>query len=348
MGETEAKRQVFVLGAGASVDLKLPMGAELTGQISKALTFKTDDFDRTMGGDQVLLQALQGSRMECPEWYNAAKRISFAMPLAPSIDNFVDGHRNEKDIAYCAKAAITRCILKAERSSTLYVNPGNIYNTINFSDNIKAWHTLFFRTLTMYCTANQLGERLKQIAIVSFNYDRCLEHFLFHAIQAYYSISDQDTSDILRNLEIFHPYGKVGSLPFVGGGRAIRYGEEVSPRDLLDLSKQIRTFTESTVDDASETERMRQVLFETEFLVFLGFAFHPLNVKLLFPNVPPTTKHYKKRVIGTALGSSQSDLQIISDDLAYRYNCDGNNIELRKDLTCDRLFTKYSRTLSLT
>jgi hypothetical protein len=200
----------------------------------------------------------------------------------------------------------------------------------------------------MYCTENDLAERLKQIAVITFNYDRCFEHFLFHAIKTYYNLPDPDTADILSNLEIYHPYGKVGALPYFTEVKPIRYGEEISPSELLEISRQIRTFTESTVDDATETERMREVIFETELLVFLGFAFHPLNVKLLLPNIAPGGRNYKKRVLGTAYGSSKSDLQVISEDLVSRYNCDRSRVDLRNELKCDELFREYSRTLSLT
>lgn len=348
MGKSRPKQFVFVLGAGASADLKLPMGAQLTGQISTALNYDQDSFNRVSGGDITLRQAFDRNRNTWARWYDAAKRIAAAMPLAPSIDNFVDAHRDDKVIAYCAKAAITRCILNAERNSTIYVDPSNIYNSITFHNSINSWHPLFFRNLTMYCTESQLAARLKNIAVISFNYDRCFEHYLFHAIKTYYDLPDLEVAEILSHLEIYHPYGKVGTLPHMGTQKPIRYGEEISPGDLLEISSQIRTFTESAIEDHVETERMREVLSGTEFLVFLGFAFHPLNVKLLFPNEPLLgTINDGKRVLGTAVGSSQSDLKIIKYDLAHRYNCEDSAVELRNDLKCDELFREYSRTLSL-
>lgn len=348
MGNSKPKQFVFVLGAGASVDLKLPMGAQLTGQISTALNYDQDSIGQISGGDITLRRAFDSNRDTWATWYSAAKRIAAAMPLAPSIDNFVDAHRGDKVIAYCAKAAITRCILNAERSSTIYVDPSNIYNSIRFHNSINSWHTLFFRNLTMYCTEDQLANRLKRIAIISFNYDRCFEHYLFHAIKTYYDLPDLEVAEILGRLEIYHPYGKVGTLPHMGVQKPIRYGEEISPGKLLEISSQIRTFTESAIEDHAETERMREMLSKTEFLVFLGFAFHPLNVGLLFPDDPLLgTKNYGKRVLGTAVGSSKSDLKIIKDDLAHRYNCDDSAVELRNDLKCDELFREYSRTLSL-
>jgi hypothetical protein len=345
------KNFVFVLGAGASVDLNLPMGSELTGQIKQALSFKSDGYN-VSGGDATLRSALSGSSQEYPQWLEASRAIASAMPLAPSIDNFVDVHRNDPSIAFCAKAAITKCILDAERNSTIYVDPSNTYNTINFQSNIKAWHTLFFRILTTNCVLEDLPGRLQSVGIVSFNYDRCFEHFLFHAIRAYYRISASDAGEILSHLEIYHPYGKVGDLPYVhdrnshGFNDTIDYGSEPSPKGILTISKQIRTFTESINEQASDIIRIRDMVYETRRLVFLGFAFHSINVQIIFPFVRPDGKSYDKRIIATALGSSESDLRIIENDLRARYKCDRDTAELR-NLTCDELFTEYSRTLSM-
>jgi hypothetical protein len=345
------KNFVFVLGAGASVDLNLPMGSELTGQIKQALSFKSDSHNIS-GGDATLRAALSSSSQNHPQWFDASKSIAAAMPLAPSIDNFVDVHRNDPSVAFCAKAAITKCILDAERKSTIYVDQSNIYNTINFQSNAKAWHTLFFRILTTNCVLEDLPERLQSIGIVSFNYDRCFEHFLFHAIRTYYRISANDACEILSHLEVYHPYGKVGALPYIQDTNhfenpaAIDYGAEPSPKGIVTISKQIRTFTESIDEQASDIIRIRDMVYETRNLVFLGFAFHSINVQLLFPFVRPDPVSYEKRIIATALGSSESDLRIIENDLRARYKCDRGAAELR-NLTCDALFTEYSRTLSL-
>lgn len=335
---------VFVLGAGASRDLRLPMGAELTQHIKTALSFGDDGYN-LKGGDQTLSSALSNSGRR--NWFEASRLIAAAMPLAPSIDNFVDVHRNDEDVAFCAKVAIAKCILDAERGSTTYVDPRNAFNTIDFQGNIKAWHTLFFRILTTNCILEDLPKRLQSIGIISFNYDRCFEHFLFHAIKTYYRINDTETAAILKHLEIYHPYGKVGELPFMANVQTVPYGAKVSVRDILEISKQIRTFTETVDNDSNEVKSIRSMLNESLRLVFLGFAYHDLNVRFLFPNVSPSAISFEKRIIGTAMGSSKSDLTIIGESLRVGYRCDRAAVELRNDLTCDALFTEYSRTLSL-
>lgn len=343
MTEVSGKRLVFVLGAGASYELGLPIGSQLTHHIQRALNFDHDGMNFS-GGDTTIKNALASS--SGLDWYNASRLVALNMPLAPSIDNFVDAHKNRPGVAQCAKTAIAKCILDAERASKIYVDPRNIYNTINFSLSADAWHTLFFRTLTINCTVDQLPDRLKQVGVITFNYDRCFEHFLHHALKNYYDISHQETTKILNNLEIYHPYGQVGVLSQEATPATVIYGEVIDPRKLSSISGQIRTFTE-TVDDKADIDLIRRMAFDARALVFLGFAFHPINVNLLLPTFQ-TNKQYDKRVFGTALGSSRNDLDIISYDLQTRYGCDKAAVDLRNDLTCYKLFTEYSRTLSLT
>lgn len=341
-----SKRQVYILGAGASVDVRLPIGNELTTSIKKVLDFKYDGHTISRG-DDLLRSALSSAQREHNDWLAASKLIVNGMPLAPSIDNFVDVHKNNPAISFCAKVAITRCILAAEARSSIYVDPSNTFNTIDFENNKSIWHTLFFRIITMYATVDDLATRLGEIAIVIFNYDRCFEHFLFHAVKTYYKISDSRAAEIISHLEIYHAYGQVGELPFNGKANPVGYGEQVGPHRILEISKQIRTFTESVSEESFEVRMLRERVINAKSLIFLGFAFHPLNVKLLFGPNPYGQTQFDKRVFGTALHSSKSDLNAIAWDIKTRYNCPPESIELRSDLRCDGLLTEYSRSLAL-
>ena len=62
-----------------------------------------------------LAQSREHSNGTANDYYQAAIRIREAMPLAPSIDNFIDSHRDDKKIAQLGKVAIATCILRAEK-----------------------------------------------------------------------------------------------------------------------------------------------------------------------------------------------------------------------------------------
>ena len=183
-------------------------------------------------------------------------------------------------------------------------------------------------------------------SVISFNYDRCLEHFLHGALQNYYSMSPEQATTTLGNLAIFHPYGTVGSLPWKDPSSGIDYGGEPDSRQLDDLATRIRTFTEGTDKAASEIVAIRSTLRSAERIAFLGFAFHPLNLELLY-GVKKKAAVHDGSVYATALGLSDSDVTLIASDLAFQGGYQPEDVRLHKGLTASQLFKEYSRALSL-
>ena len=82
----------------------------------------------------------------------------------------------------------------------------------------------------------------KHLTIVNFNYDRCVEHFLFHAMQAWSLKDEREIAELMKGLNIYHPYGSVGDLPWQSGD-GIEFGGEV---DVSGLWKSSSRFGRST------------------------------------------------------------------------------------------------------
>lgn len=53
-----------------------------------------------------------------------------------------------------------------------------------------------------------------KISIITFNYDRSLEHSLFTALKNSYAKNDRDCASKLKNIPIVHVYGQLGYLPW--------------------------------------------------------------------------------------------------------------------------------------
>jgi len=167
---TDASKFIaFVLGAGASFEVDMPTGYELKAKIASSLSFKVDDFRRIGGGDDKLREAIhqisqrQGSEVTRGGHLIAANLIHAGMQQAPSIDNFIDSHRSNPQVAEVGKLAIASEILKAERASKLYVRPTNIYNKLKFEAVANTWFNAFFQLLTLNAQEEDLPERLKQV-----------------------------------------------------------------------------------------------------------------------------------------------------------------------------------------
>ena len=341
----------FVLGAGSSYEASMPTGSELKGKIASSLAFKLDNFRGLTGGDDQIREALYalgkrpGSAHSVNDYYSASSRVCAGMPQAPSIDNFIDSHRSNPTIAAVGKLAIASAILKAERSSTLYVSPKNIYNTINFGRVADTWFNAFFQLVCLNAQEEDLPTRLSRVRVVTFNYDRTLEHFLYYSIQNYYGSSPERAAEIVSHLSVLHPYGQVGTLPWQNRGTSVPFGGDISSSALIQVAENLRTFTEGTSESDSQIEQIRKAVFDAETLVFLGFAFHELNLQLLFGSPREIPVRHSKQIFGTAMGLSESNKKVLDAELANLGRLDSTQITLRRELSAAQLLPEYSRSL---
>lgn len=343
---------VFVLGAGASNEVGLPVGFDLKTDITKCLNFQSEG-GRIRSGDPVVLDALKiaaksgafGTR-PFTDIIGAGRRIAYAMPQAISIDNFIDVHNGDKIVELAGKLAIARAILQAEKKSKLKLLITEDGATISFHEISNTYLSFLFQLLTENRKFENLQARLRRVAFVVFNYDRCIEHYLHYAVRNYYGVTAQDATLVLTSLRVFHPYGSIGALPTQPNGTAVDFGAETTAHQLLSLAAQIKTFTEGTDPNSSDILEIRDALHLSTRIVFLGFAYHKLNIKLFSLPSAPKEDNASRRVYGTAVGISASDIGLITEELADCLNCYPQLIELRKDLRCAGLFGEYWRSLS--
>lgn len=348
------KSLVLVVGAGASKEVNLPIGAELRTRIATALNIRYEDGYRRSSGDGAIDDAFRElareqdpNRQDINAFLHSSWRICDAMPQAISIDNFIDSHRGDERIATCGKLAIARCILDAESQSTLYVNRRDRYPKIDFQKVESTWFNAFFQLLTENCQEQDIDERLRRVAIVTFNYDRCIEHYLHGALQNYYGVTSERAAAALANLSIFHPYGSVGELPWQQPQSGVDYGATLGGRGLVSASKRLRTFTEGIDPDRSDVNEIRLTLKSADRIAFLGFAFHRLNLALLFPGLADGEQVLNRPTFATGYGMSRFDGQEVSTELSQLGAIFSDRFQFRNDLTCAGLFREYSRSLGV-
>lgn len=340
---------LVVLGAGASREVNLPIGDGLKEEITRALNFHFENFNRMTSGDPGIYEALKihvrtANIRDGNVFIHAGRRIAANMPLAISIDNFLDAHRGKKEIELCGKLAIVQRILAAERRSKLYIDHQKPHERLTYSNLTSTWFNSFWQILSENCTVDEIEQRLASIAVVSFNYDRCFAHFLYNALQDYYELDAGRAGELARRVEIFHPYGSVGSLPWFEQPNSVPFGAEVHAQQLLALSSQIKTFTEGTDPESNVAKALWMRAAEATHVAFLGFAFHPQNFKLIWPEQRSTDSR-AALCIGSALGISESDLDVIRSQLYETLHVLSDDVKL-PNLSCHDLFRNYRRTLS--
>ena len=335
---------VFVVGAGASKEVRLPIGAELTTAIASKLHVTFQDGWSQSTGDRVIADAVKWRLEREPQrdpnpFYQAGRAIAAAMPQAISIDNFLHTHSDDPRLVLMGKLGIAKCILEAEAKSDL--QPRDNGSLLDFHLVQKTWFTTFFQMLTEGVTTRNLDGIFDSVAFITFNYDRCIEHYLTHALMNYFRMSRTDAEQLVATLEIVHPYGQVGKFSWQQPNGSVQFGQDVHHQELPAIAGQIRTFTEQ-VEDETRLETMRSLISESDVLVYLGFSFGSMNMKLL-----SVEESAPKAVFGTSYGLSEQNVAHIRNDVLDAL---GPKYELRTpvalaDMTSHDFLQRYWRPI---
>lgn len=286
---------VFVIGAGASVEFgeAMPVGSGLAHRIRELLAAELNNHRR--GGGTPVIDALahQGFHSQHEA---AMRRVRDGIATKESIDDFIEEWKDVPFLADVAKVAIAHCILVAESETKLAElapvrsNAGLPYEPRMTTAPDRAgvlaalretWLGCVLRYHNPQASRRSFLEALQGTAFVVFNYDRCIEQYLWHHLTTALAEPPDEAREILRGVPVLHAFGSVGQLPELGGQHPFGAHEPVR---VLNAATQIRTYTESV--DGIVGERIASVVQAADRLIFLGSAFHQQNLDLLFPGGP--------------------------------------------------------------
>jgi len=343
-------KTVYVIGAGASAEAGLPTGSDLKAHIGELLNIRFQRGGQQASGDYEITQALRnivhrdrGGDGNINPYLHEAWHIVGALPLAISIDNFLDAHRDNACIEFLGKIAIVRSILQAERNSKLFVETNVANPSLDFEAISNTWYIPFFQLLTENCGRQDLEDRFSELVRIIFNNDRCIEHFILYALKRYYNLTDIEAAKMIQHIEIYHPYGATGGLEWSDAQNRMPFGAEPNAQQLVQILQGIRTFTEGTDPKESEILAIRRHVFESSKLVFLGFAFHQLNMQLLTPQeLNPKQDSFK--CFASAFNISKSDRNAIQEQIN---NLFGMDVDTNfANLKCSDFFQEFWRSLA--
>ncbi|MER9895574.1 hypothetical protein NKJ40_26520 [Mesorhizobium sp. M0119] len=213
-------------------------------------------------------------------------------------------------------------------------------DTIDFRSIDDSWHNTFCKMLTENVPLADVGNVFANVSFVTFNYDRCIEHYVVQSLRNYFRLSRQDAEAVAKTLTIIHPYGQVGLLPWqVSGG--VPYGARPHHTNLPDIAGQVRTFTER-IDDDAIIKRMHRVIAEAEVVVYLGFSYGDMNMQLLTLDGAG-----ERRIFGTSLGISEPNKKVVENDILNSMGPDYSIVESIElaDLTCNDFLNAYWRPI---
>lgn len=341
----------LILGAGSSVVFGLPLGVELKNQIAESIYLYYDDFGRSLerGSHEIaeafrlIAQKDDRLRGDTNTLIKAARDIADALPMCGSIDDYIERHSGHHEYELCAKLGIAHCILKSERGSALRADPYKS-NSPQLSAFEGCWLSEFLQIVTRRSSAKALKEAFSKITVVNFNYDRCFDQFTYFWLIAVYKLSQQEAADILSSIEIIHPYGSIGNIPYIDRSGVI-FGDDPSGTELISIAKNIRTYSESA-GERDRSTAIAEALTKTKKIIFLGFAFHEQNMSLLASNVreaQPSPRH----IFACTYGLSSARWEISRNRLSSTLNTPQEMLFEHLDVrSCEAIFEQYSDNIS--
>jgi hypothetical protein len=339
-------KTLFIVGAGASFEVGLPIGSELLTSIVELVDIRLEQREQTRGSPAVL-EALKARFFPAvhetvDEHIRAGWQLAASAQQAISIDNLIDALEDPK-IEVMGKLGIAQAILQAEGKSAAFRPTASRSNELDISTFSGTWYATLTKLLTEGVRRSEVDGIFSNLEIINFNYDRCLEQYLPYSLAQYYGLDVTRFRAILATLPIHRPYGSVGRLPWQAGvGPAVEFGCP-EPQSVADVSRSLRTFTEQ-VSDEDALQAMRAAVSGADRIVFLGFGFHRQNLELISSSIRSHSE-----ILGTAMGVSRSDLSVIDDEIWRGFELRGPRAPYRvelEDATCDRFLREHWRTLT--
>lgn len=277
---------VFVIGAGASCEFDLPSGKDLKLKIADALRSRQRDSSSSRRRDMIV-NALEKASMrpDSPSidrstfaaLVTKADSMSEGLSHATSIDDYIDSYsKSDPEIARIGKLAIAVCLIEEERACKLKRKARGESPVLSAVEN--TWLANLFITMASRVPSTSVEQMFEKVSFIIFNYDRCLEWYLQHALVKRFPIDVEKAKAIVEGCRIVHPYGDLGPL-----GK-IDFGIDLGPEyfgtgdTLFGMADRLLTLSESK---RVKTDQIHGALSKAQRAVFLGFGFHGENVDLL-------------------------------------------------------------------
>lgn len=298
-------RTTLIVGAGASAELQFPTNAELLARIIQGYDFKRTNSETSTRDGQLLLRNIyklaEKLNKKVEDVAAAAERLRNACRLGRSIDTVLEQYDHDPLVVACGKLAITFFMGQAESRSNLKDIP-RVEGELPLQGKIaEYWIYQLGQLITSGIPRSKIGQTLEQLTIINFNYDRSVEHFLPYALVMAYGIELKEAQQVIaEKLDIVHPHGSVGRLPWQKGeAPQAEWGVE-QPWNIHAIAAQLKSLNERSAD-RNALRDIRLSVASAKRLVFLGFGFQPQNVDLLFEN---TLSHNPEVLISTYSMSS--------------------------------------------
>lgn len=336
-------KTAFIIGPGAAAELHLPGPADMLDRIAQALDFSRSTANQMTRDAAAILRYVGklAERIGCSEdmLYQAAQRIQKSAGVSATIENVIEQNDDNPLVEAFGKLAVAVFTLQSEARSSVRPEPQpNSSLPLQTGD---YWLLELGKLITAGLPRTRIEQGLQDIAIISFTYDRAVEHFLPYVLTTAYGMTLQEAQQLAAaKLKVLHPYGSVGRLPWQDGvGADVDWGNE-APENMIALVEQLKTFDE-TIRDRAALGELRAAVAGAQRIVFLGFDFAPQSLELLVD----TSLSHNPELIVTMTGMSEPNRLAALRMLKQKTGIEHDDRVLVSTGRCLDLFKDYALLL---
>ncbi len=174
------------------------------------------------------------------------------------------------------------------------------------------WYFYLFNRLTESLRRSEDFENYKdnRISIITFNYDRSLENFLYLGItrnfKEYQGGRPLSAAEILP-FPIVHVYGQVAPLPWQSD-KSLEYAPDFHA-NAVDLADNIKLIDDRITEDVKEA---KDIIKQAKRIFFLGFGYAEENLNVLGL---PDILSMEQKLYGTAIGMTERGKRRIKNSI---------------------------------
>ncbi|MBW8034688.1 MAG: hypothetical protein FVQ79_03275 [Planctomycetes bacterium] len=250
------RKTVLVLGAGASCPFDFPIGKELVKIIIQNLE-----------PNILLYNILVDHGFGKGNIRDFSNALLGAQPA--SIDAFLE-HR--LDFEKIGKEAIAGSLLPFECWSQ--------FNSMLLAGKNNWYRYLFSRLNTSFET---FGDN--NLSVITFNYDRSFEHYLFTVLKNTYKKTDEECAEKMKSIPVVHLHGSLGKLDWQDSPLSLVHYEAWTDSENRGLA--VKRGGENIIivheanKETDEFKKAHELLSQADCVYFLGFGFNKDNVERL-------------------------------------------------------------------